>query len=176
MLETFMCFACVHLRLSRAMFSPALWSSQGCSSNLICGLGECSSCWNFTCYRQDASCCDHLVVYKTGLYGFVWVSPLCLLLPAPFVPPAGFASEAANSRAYCCRGIWDSPVWHLGMNHSWSKSTGEVSPCTWTGVPEALCTRQLLRPASRSRLTSPSPIQLVTIMVQLFAFQFLCET
>lgn len=105
------------------MFSPALWSCQRCASNLICGLGECSSCCNFTCCRQDASCCDCSVVYKTGLCGFVWVSPPCMFLPSPFVPQAGFASGAATSRTHCCCGTRDSPGWHLGVNRSRSKST-----------------------------------------------------
>lgn len=177
------------------MFSSAQRSSQGRSVNPECVLSECSLCCNFTCWREDASCreSDCLVVYNTGPYGFVWAS---LPAPAgSFLATSGVCSGAATSRTHRCRWTRDSPgrQWDRAAHEPQSRSTREASPCLWmrqlsqaprpparafaegwceaggsrvTVVPEGLCTRQWPRPASRSRLTSQNPVQLVTIMVR----------
>lgn len=148
-LGIFTCFKCVHLRLSWCyMLSLAQWSSQGCFVNLICGLGKCSSCCNFTCCREYASYreSDGLVVYETDMCGFVWMSSLYLLLPA-FLTASGVCQWDSGLQSTMLLQTWDSHRWHLGANCSWTSEQecwGSQHKHSWA-KPYAVLFRPLQR-------------------------------
>lgn len=121
------------------MFSSAWWSSQGCSVNLVCGLSERSSCCNFTCCGEDASCCESdwwfIKQVCMGLSGPLPFACSCRLLSCHnqglLVGQPPPERTAAVGRETVPGGSWERAA-----HERRSKSAGEASPCAWMGAAE----------------------------------------